>query len=324
MNDRYIDYGESSNFPEEAFDMTFNVDGPIEFNDKWLEKADNDDQRSALVEWFTARYCDPAEETPYNGREGGYLFIHGGPFYPDDELRERFSGIVPDEIIDDAITELENLVGSEWAPIVNGFNDEDEFDYYFERTIGSRNEPIMHYELKTSEVAVLILQNNNIINQQLILQMSYGMLISATEAYISDSVIYWAKKDEKTLFRLASKECKERDYKLSEVLNDIDKFKEKFILHLTGNVVWHRLDKLKSMIEHGLQIKLPEIGKLLGAVQTRHDIVHRAGKTKNGEEVILTKDELEQLRKDLDDFVDDFESKIKESYPINVFPRENH
>ena len=29
MNDRFIEYGDSSNFPEEAFNMIFDVDGPV-------------------------------------------------------------------------------------------------------------------------------------------------------------------------------------------------------------------------------------------------------------------------------------------------------
>lgn len=318
MNDRYIDYGESSNFPEEAFDMAFNVDGPIEFNNDWLQNAESYEQRTALIEWFTARYCDPAEETPYNGREGGYLFIHGGPFSPDEELRERFEGLVSDDILEEAIKELEDIAGDEWAPIEHNYIDEDYFDPYYEREITNKNEPKMLYTSRTDEVLSLINNQKNSTHQQMIYQMAYGMLISCTEALISDTVIYWAKSDEKTLFRLASKECTERNYKLSEVLNDIEKFKESFINHLTSNVVWHRLDKLKPTIEHGLEIKMPEIGFFLGAIQTRHDIVHRAGKTKAGKNITLTKDELKKLKNSLDVFVGEFTASIEKSYTKKV------
>jgi len=29
-------------------------------------------------------------DTPYNGAEGGYLYIHGGPYTAEDELYRRF------------------------------------------------------------------------------------------------------------------------------------------------------------------------------------------------------------------------------------------
>lgn len=314
MNDRYIDYGESSNFPEDAFDMVFNIDGPIEFNNDWLQNADDHEQRTALIEWFTARYCDPAQETPYNGREGGYLFVHGGPFSPDEKLRERFEGLVSDDILEEAIEELEDIAGEEWAPISHDFIDEDYFDPYYEIEITNKEEPKKLYTSRTCEIFSLIDEKKNSIHQQMIYQMAYGMLISCAEALISDTVIYWAKSDEQTLFRLASKECTERSYKLSEVLNDIEKFKETFINHLTSNIVWHRLDKLKPTIEHGLKIKMPEIGIFLGAIQTRHDIVHRAGKTKTGNNITLTKDELKDLKSNLDKFVNEFTTSIENSY----------
>ena len=81
----HMDDSELSNLPAEAF---ASQESPFEVDDDWLRTADPDDQRTAMQEWFLARYCDPAEETPYNGREGGYLYIHGGPFDPADELPE--------------------------------------------------------------------------------------------------------------------------------------------------------------------------------------------------------------------------------------------
>jgi hypothetical protein len=65
----FMDDSELGNLPEEAFIPFFE---PIEFNDHWLKRADSDNQRIAVYEWFKARYCDPAMETPYAGREEGY------------------------------------------------------------------------------------------------------------------------------------------------------------------------------------------------------------------------------------------------------------
>ncbi|WP_413507501.1 hypothetical protein [Serratia proteamaculans] len=314
MNSRYLDDNEVSNFPEEAFDMNLDVDGPLEFNNYWLESASIEDQLVAVKEWFLSRYCDPAQETPYNSREGGYLYIHGGPYSPDEEINERFSGVISDDVLQEVIAELEVEVGSEWAPIIRDYG-YDDFDDYYESTIGTSSEPSAIYEKRISEIEQIIFKkSNDFTNSQLALQMCYSMIISSLEAYVSDVVIYWSKKDEKILFRIASKECKDREFKLADVLNDLEKFKDDVISHLSTNVIWHRLDKLKPVIEHGLGVKFPEIGKIMGSMQIRHDIVHRAGKTKGGEPLNITTDELNELKNNINEFVYKFEKNLSETY----------
>ncbi|MCG9107191.1 hypothetical protein LH433_10590 [Laribacter hongkongensis] len=114
----HLDDSELGNLPPEAWGNVFDVDGPFDPDDFWLERANEDDQRIAMREWFTARYCDPAYETPYNGREGGYLFVNGGPYDPADELHNRFGKLVPGEVIQSVVEELVMEVGDEWAPFL--------------------------------------------------------------------------------------------------------------------------------------------------------------------------------------------------------------
>ncbi len=69
-----------------------------------------------LVEWFRQYHEDPANETPYNGREGGYLYIHGGPYSAEQELRDNFEDIVLEEVIMEAVTEIQEDGTWDWAP----------------------------------------------------------------------------------------------------------------------------------------------------------------------------------------------------------------
>lgn len=69
-----------------------------------------------LVEWFRQYHEDPANETPYNGREGGYLYIHGGPYSAEEELRDNFEDIVSEEAIMEAVDEIQEDGTWEWAP----------------------------------------------------------------------------------------------------------------------------------------------------------------------------------------------------------------
>ena len=56
----HIDDSELGNLPPEAF-SPFDVDGPFDPQDHWLETADEEEQRIAMREWFLARFCDPAD-----------------------------------------------------------------------------------------------------------------------------------------------------------------------------------------------------------------------------------------------------------------------
>ena len=66
--------------------------------------------------WFLARYEDPVERCPYESAEGGYQFIHGGPYDAREVLEQEF-GVVYD---DDLIAQVAEFVSAdtyEWSRI---------------------------------------------------------------------------------------------------------------------------------------------------------------------------------------------------------------
>ena len=80
---------------------------------KRLKKAD---QLEYMRFWFHSNFVDPAEETPYESAEGGYLYVWGGPYETSDELHTEFGEIVSQKRIDDAVADLESNGTFEWAP----------------------------------------------------------------------------------------------------------------------------------------------------------------------------------------------------------------
>src|SRR5690554_3872879 len=100
-----------------------------EVDDEWLAAAAADEQIKAMRLWFLARYCDPAEETPYVSDAGGYIFTRGGPHDPSDVLQERFDFVVAFETIRELVEELYGEVGNEWAP--TALTAEDEWEDVF-------------------------------------------------------------------------------------------------------------------------------------------------------------------------------------------------
>lgn len=80
-----------------------------------LQRLSSANQVPYLTLWFQGRYVDPAQETSYNGREGGYLWNHGGPYDARDELEAEFGRIAAESAIEAAVEEVESEGILEWA-----------------------------------------------------------------------------------------------------------------------------------------------------------------------------------------------------------------
>lgn len=79
-----------------------------------LEGMNTEERIDAMMEWFFENFEDPANETPYNSREGGYLYIHGGPFEAADYIYNAFPDATEEEQ-QSAIDQIE-AQGPEFAP----------------------------------------------------------------------------------------------------------------------------------------------------------------------------------------------------------------
>ena len=79
---------------------------PFEPSDAWLQNAPPELQIEAMRRWFHARYEDPANQTPYSSQEGGYMFVFGGPYDPNDVIQERFDQFVPYKVMEKLIRDL--------------------------------------------------------------------------------------------------------------------------------------------------------------------------------------------------------------------------
>jgi hypothetical protein len=74
-----------------------------------------DDAVDAVVSWFNANFEDPAESTPYETAEGGYIYIWGGPYDAREEIYNEFGDAIS-EVTVEAAVELIEEDGWEWAP----------------------------------------------------------------------------------------------------------------------------------------------------------------------------------------------------------------
>ncbi|MET3352402.1 UNVERIFIED_ORG: hypothetical protein ABID33_000285 [Xanthobacter viscosus] len=72
-----------------------------------------------MIHWFGRNFEDPANETPYETREGGYQYIWGGPYDAAEELFAEFGDIVLEDRIRQAVDKVESDGITNWAPSRN-------------------------------------------------------------------------------------------------------------------------------------------------------------------------------------------------------------
>ncbi len=101
---------------DEDWDNIEAHDDLANLTDDQLRALPKEQQEAYVIAWFHSQFWDPAHETPYNGREGGYQYVYGGPYDAREQLDEKFGGIVEEDIIENAVGEIESDGQTDWAP----------------------------------------------------------------------------------------------------------------------------------------------------------------------------------------------------------------
>lgn len=280
-------------------------------DNEWLMTAEPELRHEAMKTWFLTRYWDPANDTPYNSKDG-YIFIHGGPYDADDELSSRFGDLCSEEAILAVKEDVESDGILDWAPI----HHEQDYDSAFEYEANTRDEPYQFFIQRLEEVDALAAAEVDTQRRPTLRQLLFGYLIAALEAYLADTMSYWVAVDKSVFRRFVStcKEFSERKILLSEILEKMDTLEDD-VEEYIQNFVWHRLDRVTPLVSEALQIQLPPIAELMKHIIVRHDIIHRGGRTKNGDAVVVSDNSLAGLRTDVMTFVDGIESQLTERFP---------
>lgn len=257
-----------------------------------LDALNADGKRELMEYWFRFNYEDPAERTPYESAEGGYIWIWGGPYKTREVLDEEFAGKVDDELIEELANELDNEC-FEWAPTPQP----GDYDDYivddistitqFHNNFGSAMLDIE--KLLDTEVPGPVSDNFN--------RLLYLNVVIALETYLSDAFINMVMSNDKLFDKLLENtpEFQQRKVPLSSVLKEAKSIQSTAKSHLL-EVSWHNLARVEKMYESILNITFPEeLGDLYRAILKRHDIAHRNGIDKDGNEILISKDNIREL-----------------------------
>lgn len=309
----HLDDSELSNLPPEAWGNTFDVDGPFDPDDSWITNASEDEQQIAMREWFLARFCDPANDTPYNGREGGYLFVHGGPYNPADELHTRFGNSVPGAVIDEVADEMVMDVSDQWAPIHR--EPPDYFDERFDLEMVGPDGPLLRARERIAELTMTLRLQTNPAAQPLVARLVFGGMISVLESFLWETAQHWISTRPEVLQRCVERlpVFGEQTFKLSEVYSQHAKI-EATVKGYLQHLVWHRWEQVGALYKLGLEIKLPSVKKFQKPLEIRHHIVHRSGTDMEGNKIEIEDAAIASLAGDVDAFAQQVTSDCAEKF----------
>ena len=249
-------------------------------------------QKRVMEGWFRSRFEDPAERTPYETAEGGYQWIWGGPFDAQEELENEFSSVVPNEVIEELVDDLQGEC-LQWAPTPQ----QEDYDEYLVGDIARISTYYQTFQSAILDVEALL----KIIVPEPVapcfVRLLYVNVITALETYLSDAFINTVLNRPKLLrkFIEMSPEFQSERIPFADVFKAVEESQKRARAYL-ADVVWHHLARVRPMYKSTLDITFPDdIGPLFRAIVTRHDIVHRNGRTKSGEEILLTVADVQSL-----------------------------
>jgi len=271
---------------------------------EYLKEADSETQKEVMRDWFLANYEDPIESCPYESAEGGYQFIWGEPREADDVLEGAFSGLVPPEVIQELVDELEENC-PHWSPVPSS----EDYDETLFDDLAKNIQAIESYHKSIQVIKnlqFLVLENPE--NLAIALErLLFVNVITVLETYLSDTFIFRVSKDPKLMQRFIETcpDFQKEKIPISRIYEAVKEIEGKAKSYLL-DVVWHNLPRVKPIYKDTLGLcfdnKLVKV--LIGEIQKRHDIVHRNGKTKDGQEV---KVDLDWLFKVVEEFVGNIE-----------------
>ena len=143
--------------------------------------------------------------------------------------------------------------------------------------------------------------------------MLYAKAITNLETYLGDTLKKYVLEEEQylRLFVEQYKPYKDETFPLCEIYHRLDTIKDR-VRQTLNELMYHNLGKLKGIYLEVLNVDFGDIKQLASAVNIRHDIVHRNGKDKDGNERHITKSEVIEVA----DMVNEFIYSVDSSLPI--------
>lgn len=150
---------------------------------------------------------------------------------------------------------------------------------------------------------------------RLLLGNLYVSVITAMETYLSDAFLNIVDKRGTNYLRQfvgAFKKYQDKKIKLSELFDFHESIKQDALKEIR-DLTFHNIEQSKYLFGKVLNVDFPdELGELFKIVEIRHDLVHRNGKTKEGNDISIDKATFNGMTNTISDFVEFIDNQIIE------------
>lgn len=202
----------------------------------------------------------------------------------------------------------ENQGHIDWKSLM----DEDEYQDYWS-VEGKTSFQIFNEIISSTKEIINIPINSDQVKKNLLV-MLYGHIVAAVESYLSSTFTekVMSSKDSEFIRKLVENdpEFAKRKFTIKEIFTKREEL-ENDVKQYLRELIFHKIDKVKPMYKDVLNVDFgDDIKWLFEAINLRHDCVHRAGYDKDGNEVDLNKEQVEELIKQSTDLVKHIENEL--------------
>lgn len=184
------------------------------------------------------------------------------------------------------------------------FDEYYEYDELFDAITENKQYVSKFFEELDNLTKLSELKIESVTLKQIMLRQIFISVIGTMETFLSDTFINLTNDNDKYFknFVESHPEFKQRKFQLREIFIENEKLKEtaKVIMLET---IYHNLPTIKEMFTDTFKMDFPKINVIYPLVIKRHDLVHRNGKTKEGQDVELTEVTIDDLINVVRDFV---------------------
>jgi hypothetical protein len=147
--------------------------------------------------------------------------------------------------------------------------------------------------------------------REILNRLVFIAIISTMETYFKDALINTVLRHEKFLRKFVEtfENFKKEKFTLNEFFKCQNEIKEKSKKAMF-DLIYHDIPKIKGIYRDTLNIDFGNIGTIAKYVSMRHDLVHRNGKTKEGDSVIVNSELIADLIKHMETFIGNINNQI--------------
>jgi len=132
-------------------------------------------------------------------------------------------------------------------------------------------------------------------SKEVLYRLLYANIITRMETFLADTLKFYVLSSEKNIrfFTENYKPFQKELVPLSDIHKRVDN-QPSCVRQVLDSLMYHDLPKIKQIYKV-LNVDIGDIGDLAKAVIIRHDIVHRNGKDKDGNQRLITREMIEEL-----------------------------